>query len=58
MVLVEDWCRAFRGARGCGKDIYIKLAKVKRADFWQGGEAKFLVFMIIRRYGVDFGIGL
>jgi hypothetical protein len=40
------------------RNIYMKLAEVKRADFWQGEEDKFLVFMIIKRYGVDFGIGL
>jgi hypothetical protein len=40
--------------------IYMKLAEVKGAefcegaDFWHGDEAKFLVFMIIRKCGVDF----
>jgi hypothetical protein len=38
MVLVEDWCGAFKGVKGCGKYIYIyiymKLVEVKEADFW------------------------
>jgi len=35
----------------------MKRVQVKEADFWQGVEAKFLIFVIIRRCGVDFGIG-
>jgi hypothetical protein len=36
------------------RNIYMKLAKVKEMNFWQGHEAKFLSFMIIRKCGVDF----
>ncbi len=32
----------------------MEVAEMKGADFWQGDEAKFLVFMTIRKCGVDF----
>jgi hypothetical protein len=28
MVLVEDWCGAFKGVKGCGKYIYIYIYEV------------------------------
>jgi hypothetical protein len=34
MVLVEDWCGAFKGVKGCGIYIYVKLVEMKEADFW------------------------
>jgi len=45
---------SFQGNEGmCRRKIYMKLGKVKEANFWRGDEAKFLVFMIIRTCGVD-----
>jgi hypothetical protein len=35
------------------KYIYMMLVVVKGADFWRGDEVKFLVFMIMRRCGID-----
>jgi len=42
MVLVEEWCGAFRGVRKGGENIYIyiymKLAEVKGAEFCEGAD--------------------
>jgi len=38
------------------RNIY-EVAKVKDADFLRRDEAKFLVFMITNKCGIDFGIG-
>jgi hypothetical protein len=44
MVLVVDWCGAFRGVKKGGENIYIyiyiymKLAEVKGAEFCEGAD--------------------
>jgi hypothetical protein len=47
--------RSFQGSEGMWRiKIYMKLVEVKEANFWRGDEAKFLVFMVIRKCGIDF----
>jgi hypothetical protein len=41
--------RSFQGNEGLWRrKRNMKLVEVKDVDFWQGDEAKFLIFMIIR----------